>query len=336
MVHHFDSAPVRRIAVLVCLLAALPLIIFSMKPQATAVAEPNEGGTDELWRALEEASAGHYAAQEKLQTARQREIELTAELGSIETNLATLNVEVSRIASQAYENGPLATMSAITDSQSLSVFVEKMTFLDEFSYKNRKTVTELVSSQKTLSSQNEQIKKEITEQENQEKELAERKQQAEKALANSGGGAPTSGYTSGGKPAAAPYQGGTGEGCSEDDPTTGSCVTPRLLHAYNQARGVGFTNFTACNTGGTWGEHPVGRACDFSAAPNGFGAEARNGDRLYGNMLAGWFTENANAIGVLYVIWFREIWMPGTGWRSYSGGGGPSAEHTDHVHLSVR
>jgi hypothetical protein len=38
---------------------------------------------------------------------------------------------------------------------------------------------------------------------------------------------------------------------------------------------------------------------------------------------------------VLYVIWFREIWLPSSGWRSYSGSGSPSAEHTDHVHLSV-
>jgi hypothetical protein len=38
---------------------------------------------------------------------------------------------------------------------------------------------------------------------------------------------------------------------------------------------------------------------------------------------------------VLYVIWYRQIWLPGSGWRSYTGCCGPSAEHTNHVHLSV-
>ena len=46
--------------------------------------------------------------------------------------------------------------------------------------------------------------------------------------------------------------------------------------------------------------------------------------------------KNASRLGVLYVIWFRQIWMPGTGWRSYSGSGSPSAAHTNHVHLSVQ
>jgi hypothetical protein len=45
--------------------------------------------------------------------------------------------------------------------------------------------------------------------------------------------------------------------------------------------------------------------------------------------------KNASRLGVMYVIWYRQIWMPGQGWRSYSGSGGPSATHTNHVHLSV-
>ena len=45
--------------------------------------------------------------------------------------------------------------------------------------------------------------------------------------------------------------------------------------------------------------------------------------------------KNADRLGVLYVIWYRQIWMPGTGWRAYSGSGGPQRDHTNHVHLSV-
>jgi peptidoglycan DL-endopeptidase CwlO len=57
---------------------------------------------------------------------------------------------------------------------------------------------------------------------------------------------------------------------------------------------------------------------------------------LYGNNLAAFFVRNANQLGVLYVIWFEQIWTPATGWRGYSGGrGDASSDHTNHVHLSL-
>jgi hypothetical protein len=121
-----------------------------------------------------------------------------------------------------------------------------------------------------------------------------------------------------------------------DDPTTTGCITPRTLHAYQQARAAGFKRYTSCFSQRNSGEHPKGRACDHSAAPGGFeNVNASGGDRTYGNNLAAFYVKNADRLGVMYVIWYREIWMPNTGWRSYSGSGGPNATHTNHVHLSV-
>ena len=46
--------------------------------------------------------------------------------------------------------------------------------------------------------------------------------------------------------------------------------------------------------------------------------------------------KNASSLGVLYVIWFRQVWTPAAGWHAYSGGNGdPSSDHTNHVHLSL-
>jgi len=39
---------------------------------------------------------------------------------------------------------------------------------------------------------------------------------------------------------------------------------------------------------------------------------------------------------VLYVIWFKQIWFPDRGWRSYSGDGTPAGDHYNHVHLSLQ
>ena len=104
----------------------------------------------------------------------------------------------------------------------------------------------------------------------------------------------------------------------------------------NQAKAAGYKRYVSCHRSGGGGEHPKGRACDFAAATSGFkNADATGGDRTYGNNLAAYYVKNASSLGVLYVIWYRQIWMPGTGWRSYSGGGSPAADHTNHVHLSM-
>ena len=126
------------------------------------------------------------------------------------------------------------------------------------------------------------------------------------------------------------------EGCTIGDPTSNGCLTPRTLHAFQQARAVGFTHYVHCWREASFGEHPKGRACDFAAAPDGFGAVATGSDRAYGNRLAAWFIDNADRLGVLYVIWFRQIWLPGIGWRSYQSSDDPAASHRNHVHLSVQ
>ena len=55
----------------------------------------------------------------------------------------------------------------------------------------------------------------------------------------------------------------------------------------------------------------------------------------YGTDLAAFLVFNAQRLGVLYVIWYRQIWLPSSGWRSYSGCCTSSRKHTNHVHLSV-
>ena len=90
-------------------------------------------------------------------------------------------------------------------------------------------------------------------------------------------------------------------------------------------------------TVGGGGDHPLGKACDFSANTSGFvNANAGGADKAYGDNLAAWCVANAKNLGVKYVIWYRQIWQPSSGWRSYSGSGGPAATHTNHVHLSMQ
>ncbi|MBX6752535.1 MAG: hypothetical protein IRY85_23220, partial [Micromonosporaceae bacterium] len=169
--------------------------------------------------------------------------------------------------------------------------------------------------------------------------LDQQKRDAERALA-AVGGMVTTGFAGPATPAQPAPRNADGtlpwESCSDPDPTSGGCLTPRTYHMLNEARLAGFTRYVACWRSATWGEHPAGRACDFSATPSGFVAAPATGDaKDYGDRLAAWGVNNAQALGVLYVIWYRQIWMPGTGWRAYNSYGDPATEHTNHVHISM-
>jgi hypothetical protein len=75
------------------------------------------------------------------------------------------------------------------------------------------------------------------------------------------------------------------------------------------------------------GEHADGRAIDFMT-----------GDPALGTALAEWARANATALGVRTVIWSQKIWTPersGEGWRYMSDRGSTTANHYDHVHISV-
>ncbi len=170
--------------------------------------------------------------------------------------------------------------------------------------------------------------------------MAQRKAQAERALRQAGAGQATAGPSGSGARRATPAPRNADgswpkESCSLNDPTTSGCITARTLHAMKQAQAAGFTRYVSCYRSGGSGQHPLGRACDFAAQKGGFGGVATGGDRTYGNNLASYFIGNSSRLGVLYVIWFKRIWLPSSGWRTYNGGGDPSSDHTNHVHLSV-
>lgn len=55
--------------------------------------------------------------------------------------------------------------------------------------------------------------------------------------------------------------------------------------------------------------------------------------------IARWARANATALGIIEVLYSQQIWTAqrsGDGWRSFSDRGSVSANHYDHVHISVR
>jgi hypothetical protein len=328
--------PRPRTALLAPLLSAA-LILFGLATPAHGQqrAPDDEGGTAELREQLDEASRGFLEARAKLNASVKRQKALAAEVGTTEAELATRSAALGDLAGAAYRTGRLGPVTALLNSASPDGFLDRAAALQSVAANEDRALRALAETQDRATAAKTAVEREILEQRKQVATMAARKKQAERALEIAGRSQAVSGPSGDGGAEADPGPSSSG-GCTVNDPTTSGCITPRMLHALQEAKEAGYTRYVSCYRSGGSGEHPKGRACDFAAQRSGFGGDATGGDKTYGDNLAGFFIRNSGALSVLYVIWYREIWLPSSGWRSYSGAGGdPSSDHTNHVHLSV-
>jgi uncharacterized protein YlxW (UPF0749 family) len=312
-------------------------VIFLVAPASQSSAQEEEGASGALSQAIED----YLNAQDELNALKQEQEDLEAELVNSEAEMAELQVELEDyafVASTTSDFQSTAALLASGDPQDAIRAMEMLQFLGE---SRADRLNDLVTRLQEIEATRETLASNIEEQENTTEEMESARDQAAIELAAAGGDDAV-GPSASDAPAAEPVPRNSDgslpyESCSENDPTADGCLTPRTLHALKQAQIVGFTRFVACYRPSSFGEHGKGRACDFAAQPDGFGGDAGGDDYDYGQNLAAWLVENADALGVQYVIWYRQIWMPGDGWKSYSGAGGePNSDHTNHVHLSIR
>jgi peptidoglycan DL-endopeptidase CwlO len=269
---------------------------------------------------------------------------LTATLKTIDAELGPRQATLDEIAQQTYRTGRLGPVDALLTASSSGTLLDRAETLESIAVQQNDALLALKDARTRQGQAKIAIDAEIRGQQKQLNAMAKRKAQAENALkaANAGQDAssPSDGANSANSAIAIPAPrnssgGFSPESCSLNDPTTTGCITPRTLHAMQQAQRAGFNHFVACFRQQSSGEHPLGRACDFAADKDGFGGVASGTSRTYGDRLAYFFVNNSSRLGVLYVIWFRRIWLPSSGWKAYTrGNGDPSSDHTNHVHLS--
>lgn len=357
----------RTAAVLALLVAATGLLLGAAPGAASAMPAPlaapgsdgddGEGGTKTLVEQLEAASKGYVEAQEKLAASKKRQQELTTGLTALEARLGTKQAALDELVRRTYQTGRLGPMGAVLTAESSGSMMDRVRTLETLAVKQEHVVDELTQTRDEQKKAKSAIDAEVRNQQQQVAVMAKRKTQAEdtleaaqarekaareKAEAEANAETAASRSTGSSSKTASPAPRNSdgsllSEGCSVNDPTTDGCITPRTLHAMQEAQAAGFTHYVACFRHQNSGEHPKGRACDFAAEKNGFGGVATGADKTYGTNLANYFIDNASRLGVLYVIWYKRIWLPSTGWKAYSrGNGDPSSDHTNHVHLSMR
>lgn len=333
------ALPRRGVALFATGVGLVALVVALLATPAAAQSD-DEGGTQSLREQLTEAAEKYQDAKNELEQSEKRELKLLLQLETLAEERAELVEEIQVVAAAAYRTGRVGAVTALLNAASPDAFLERVVAVDMIAKRDAQVLTRLKEITTETERQQGALAEEIALQEEEVAKLEEAKDQAEAALFAIGGGA-TGQFEAypaqDAEPAPRNPDGSfPSEGCTEDDPTTSGCLTPRTLHALNEARLFGFTRYASCSRSGTYGEHPIGRACDLAASPNGFGGVAVGNDKTYGDRLASFFVHNADALGVMYVIWYRQVWFPGRGWSSYGGAGGdPASDHTNHVHVSI-
>ncbi|MEV5575829.1 hypothetical protein AB0L06_37825 [Spirillospora sp. NPDC052269] len=121
-------------------------------------------------------------------------------------------------------------------------------------------------------------------------------------------------------------------------PITGNTVTPTMRDVVLEIDGTfgPFPTIGCYRSGADAQDHAEGRACDFMES--GGGAMPSAAAQRHGDQVAAYAVANASRLGVSYVIWKQHIWniaRASEGWRPMADRGGITANHYDHVHISV-
>ncbi|GAB3205359.1 hypothetical protein GCM10027294_03410 [Marinactinospora endophytica] len=120
-------------------------------------------------------------------------------------------------------------------------------------------------------------------------------------------------------------------------------LTPRtrqmkelIIEEFGENREHGGVGCYRPNGGWVVGEHPKGRACDFMVDANGQMPSQEQID--HGYAIAEWAQENADRLGIMYIIYRQKIWdirRGDEGWRDMADRGSITENHFDHVHISM-
>jgi hypothetical protein len=110
------------------------------------------------------------------------------------------------------------------------------------------------------------------------------------------------------------------------DPSVEYRLTTSAVYVYRSVCHA----FPQITTYGGWddhGEHVSGKALDIMT-----------GDVALGNAIAAFLQAHASQLHIYDILWRQHIWTPvraSEGWRFFADRGSPTANHMDHVHVSV-
>ncbi|WP_344967781.1 hypothetical protein [Streptosporangium fragile] len=298
-----------RSAMLLAVIAGLVLspAVAGAAPQSTAVLNP-EAELKKLTLEAKKLNERYRGQVQSLEETRVQASKATANAKSLKRALANAETDIVRFAQTTYMGGPLDGANLLSFQGDASLALSQaatMSYLASQRATQLNRVKDLIkraeTAEKTAEEKIVKLKKDIA-------DLKKQRARIEKLLAKYG------------------FQTPSGNGG-----LTPRTVTMRnlVLQSFPMPYGYG------CLRPGDPGDHGSGRACDFMMSTGGRVPTAEALER--GNRLAQWAIDNGNRLGVMYIIWQQKYYdvRTGAGWRMMSDRGGNTANHIDHVHISM-
>ncbi|MEV6039661.1 hypothetical protein AB0L65_51655 [Nonomuraea sp. NPDC052116] len=293
-----------RIAVLVAVLAGL----LGLPAPSPAVADPSPGDLRKLTKQAELLEKRYRGQIQSLEEIKLQVKRATTTSGTLQAQLKDAQADVADIAQTAYMVGPLDTFRLLTPNADPTVILGQaanMNYMADERTRRVQGVQKLIDKSKeariAANDRIEKLRKEI-------KNLQSKQRDIDKLLAKYGFQQP-----------------GGAEGLTQRMID----VRADIMRNFPMKYGVG------CLRPGDPGEHGKGRACDFMMSRGG--TMASGSDEARGDALADYLIKNGARIGVMYIIWKQRYYdiRSGGGWDPMSDRGGVTANHYDHVHVSV-
>ncbi|WP_431931788.1 coiled-coil domain-containing protein [Nonomuraea jabiensis] len=293
-----------RIAVLVAVLAGL----LGLPAPSPAVADPSPTDLRKLTKQAELLEKRYRGQIQSLEEIKLQVKRATTTSGTLQAQLKDAQADVADIAQTAYMVGPLDTFRLLTPNADPTVILGQaanMNYMADERTRRVQGVQKLIDKSKeakiAANDKIEKLRKEI-------KNLQSKQREVEKLLAKYGFQQP-----------------GGAEGLTQRMID----VRADIMRNFPMKYGVG------CLRPGDPGEHGKGRACDFMMSRGG--TMATGSDEARGDALADYLIKNGARIGVMYIIWKQRYYdiRSGGGWDPMSDRGGVTANHYDHVHVSV-
>ncbi|MFD1536472.1 coiled-coil domain-containing protein [Nonomuraea guangzhouensis] len=273
-----------------------------------AVGAPDPAELRKLTKQASQLNELYRGQIQSLEEVRIQAKKATDNSGDLEARLARAKADVSSIAQNTYIAGPIDGAQLLIPTVDPYIALGQaanMTYLANQRISKMQSIQALIDKAKeakrTAAGKIEKLRKEI-------KEMQGKRREIERLLAKYG------------------FQ----------QPGGSSGLTPRLIAVRAEImRNFPMPYGVGCLRPGDPGEHGKGRACDFMMSSGGRAAAGADADR--GDALAEWLIKNGPRIGVMYIIWKQRYYdiRSGGGWDPMSDRGGVTANHYDHVHVSV-
>ncbi|WP_150237856.1 coiled-coil domain-containing protein [Nocardiopsis quinghaiensis] len=307
----------RRVTLSLATLATALVVVLP----GTVHAEPDdEVDIDELTQRAEELEDTYDGELLQFTEIKERVEKAEADLQEVEERLESSRSGVSAIASTRYKSGGLDPVFQVVFSGHPEDMFADAAAMDYLGQAQSEQISELIETRDEAALVAEDLRDEETEAEELIDKLeAERDEvearieeyEAEQVPETSGNGTIPASANGGGWDATTPRM---------------AAIRDEIIQTHGAPYPVGCWRASA-------DDHGDGRACDFMMSSGGAVPSAEN--QALGTQIAQYGIENADRLGIKYIIWEQQIWQSTSRqWTWMNDRGSTTQNHYDHVHIS--